>query len=328
MATGLIYDDRFLDHDTGPRHPERPDRLRAIVDKLKAAHLWHALLPLPVEPVDLRWVHAIHSPQYVDRLRLACERGDNYIDDGDCPICPASYHIARLAAGGVVNAVDAVMSGTAQNAFCAVRPPGHHAEHDRAMGFCLLANVAIAANYAVAHHGLSRVAIVDFDVHHGNGTQHLLEHRRDVLFISLHEHPSYQYPGTGFGWEKGNGAGEGFTINIALDPGSGDDAYRAAMNAHVLPALNAFRPELLLLSAGFDAAATDPLGHQQVTAEGFAWMTRQLKNVADKHCAGRVVSVLEGGYDLPALAEAVALHVGILMHPVGDDGMMAMKAGF
>jgi len=328
MATGLIYDDRFLDHDTGPGHPERPDRLRAIVKRLKATHQWDALVHLPVDPINLRWVHAVHDAAYIDRLHRACETGANFIDDNDCPICPASYAIARLAAGGVLNAVDAVMDGRVTNAFCAVRPPGHHAERDRAMGFCLLANVAIAANYAAAHHGLQRIAVVDFDVHHGNGTQHLLEHRSDVLFISLHEHPAYQYPGTGYGSEQGTGAGKGFTLNLPLDPGSDDDAYRSAFNTHVLPALDEFKPELLLISAGFDAAEADPLGHQNVSAVGFAWMTRKLKSVADTHAAGRLVSVLEGGYDLVSLAEAVAVHIGVLTQPVGDDDMMAMKAGF
>lgn len=327
MPTGLIYSDRFLEHDTGVRHPERPDRLRAIVDRLKAQHLWNELVHLPFGPADRAWIERLHDPRYVERVFAACAAGEAHIDAADSAICPASGEVAQLAVGGVLAAVDAVMAGKVNNAFCAVRPPGHHAERDRSMGFCLFNNVAIAAEYLIAHHGLERVAVVDFDVHHGNGTQHLFEHRRDVLVVSLHEHPRYLYPGTGFVHEQGAGAGEGYTLNLPLDPRTGDDAYRHAMVFKVTPRLERFQPQCLLVSAGFDAAHDDPLAHMEVTAEGFAWITRHLKAQAQRLCGGRLVSVLEGGYNLRSLAEAVSLHVQALLGDPDHDDMMAMKAG-
>lgn len=331
MSTGLVYDDRFLAHLTGPTHPERPDRLRAVMERLRSSHLWDMLSHVPAQPAGLRDVLAVHDRGYVNRLRLACESGESYIDSPECPIVPESFDIAMLAAGGAIVGVDAVMAGTSHggvhNAFCALRPPGHHAERDRAMGFCLLNNVAIAAQHAIDSHKLQRVAVVDFDVHHANGTQHIFESRPDVLVISLHEHPQHLYPGSGYSYEKGTDAGEGRTINLPLDPGWGDREYRMAFLQTVLPALDKFRPELLLVSAGFDASSFDPLAHMKVTVEGFSWMTRQLKMAAERHCHGRLVSVLEGGYDLRSLSECVLAHVGVLVQPEGHDDLMAMKAG-
>ena len=327
MATGFIHSDRFLDHVTSPGHPERPDRLRSIVRKLQVCHLWDRLEHLPFGPADLRWIKAVHPGGYVDHVKEACESGLPCLDAGDTSICPASYDVAVLGVGGILSAVDAVMSGRVQNAFCAVRPPGHHAEPNRAMGFCLFSNVAIAAEYLIKHHGLQRVAIVDFDVHHGNGTQAVFYSRSDVLFISLHEHPSYQYPGTGFPRETGEGPGLGYTLNVAFPSGAGDEHYRAEIKSMVLPALHKFRPEALILSAGFDASAEDPLGRIELSPSMFAWMTRQFKAVAEEHAGGRLISCLEGGYDLQSLAECVALHVGSLLQPEGQDELMAMKAG-
>ena len=327
MHTGLIYSPKFLEHDTGPRHPERPQRLTAIVDKLKAAHLWDGLTHLPFSPADIKWVAALHAPEYIRRVEAACLAGERHIDVADSAICALSYDIARLGIGGVLAACDAVMAGKVVNAFCAVRPPGHHAEHDVSMGFCLFNNVAIAANYLIAHHKLARVAIVDFDVHHGNGTQHLFEHRNDILFISIHEHPRQQYPGTGYEHETGKHEGEGHTLNIPLQSGSGDDEYRHAFRTAIIPALEKFDPEFLLISAGFDACVDDPLCGMHVTPECFRWMTAQLKNVAETHCKNRLVSLLEGGYNLQRLAECVALHVGTLMQDTAQDHLMAMKSG-
>ncbi len=196
------------------------------------------------------------------------------------------------------------------------------------MGFCLFNNIAIAAEYLIAQHGYERIAIVDFDVHHGNGTQHLFEDRADVLFVSLHEHPTHLYPGTGFVHERGTGAGEGHTVNIPLDPHADDERLRYVVREHVLPRVRDYGPQFLLVSAGFDAAADDQLAHLNITPQGFEWMTRQLKEAAESCCEGRMVSVLEGGYDLRVLAESVALHVGVLMEEAGHDGMMGMKAGF
>ncbi|MBI1335941.1 MAG: histone deacetylase [Phycisphaera sp.] len=327
MRTGLVYDDRFLDHDTGPQHPERSDRLRAIVERLKRDHHWDRCLRLPVEPALVTSIQAVHDATYIEHVRATCEQGGAYVDVQDSAVCPVSFEVARLAVGGVIGAVDAVMAGLCDNAFCAVRPPGHHAERDRSMGFCLFNNVAVAAQHLISQHRLGKVAIVDFDVHHGNGTQHIFEARPDVLFISLHEHPSYLYPGTGFSWEAGQDRGEGFTINIPFDPHAGDEAYRHAFKHKVIPALDAFGPDFVLISAGFDAACDDPLAHMQLSTLGFAWMTRQLKELAERVCSGRLVSVLEGGYDLRSLAECVSAHVAVLLEEDGHDGLMGMKAG-
>jgi acetoin utilization deacetylase AcuC-like enzyme len=327
MSTGLIYDPKFLEHDTGPHHPERPDRLRAIVDRLKAHHQWDRFVHLPFKPATVADVTRLHDAGYVERLRQACERGETYIDVADSAIGPHSFDIGLLAVGGAFAAVDAVMAGRVTNAFGAVRPPGHHAERDRSMGFCLFNNIALAAERLLSKHGLERVAIVDFDVHHGNGTQHLFEHTQQVLFISLHEHPVYLYPGTGFGYETGKDTGQGYTLNVTLEPGSGDEAFRSEFLRKVLPAIDRYEPQFVLISAGFDASADDPLAHLKATPDGFAWMTRQLKQCAEMHCQGRLVSLLEGGYDLRSLSECVSRHVDVLLADAGHDDLMAMKAG-
>jgi acetoin utilization deacetylase AcuC-like enzyme len=327
MSTAIVFDPLMLEHVTGPSHPERPARLAAIIERLKAAHLWDALVALPSKRAGDDDITLVHAPGYARRVKALIDAGQTHVDEHDCSVSEKSFDAALLAAGAGIAAVDAVMDGRVTNAFCAVRPPGHHAEFDHAMGFCLFGNIAIAAAHLIARRGLSRVAIVDFDVHHGNGTQHLLEGRADVLFISLHEHPSHQYPGTGFAWEIGTGAGKGFTINLPVQPGDGDDVYRSLITSRVLPALREYKPEFLLLSSGFDASEHDPLGHVKLTADCFLWMTRQLKRAAEELCGGRLVSMLEGGYDLRALSEAVALHVGALLEPSDHDGMLARKAG-
>ncbi|MCC7144943.1 MAG: histone deacetylase [Phycisphaeraceae bacterium] len=327
MSTALVYSDRFFEHQTGPGHPEQPARLKAIVEQLRRDRLWDQLHHLTFQAADEKWPAAVHDAAYLRRVRESCAAGRPFVDVMDSAICPRSYEIALLAVGGVLAAVDAVMAQQADNAFCAVRPPGHHCEFDRSMGFCLLNNVAVAAEYLIQHHHLERVAIVDFDVHHGNGTQHLFEQRPDVLFISLHEHPSYLYPGTGFAWEHGQGDGEGATLNLPLPPRSGDDDYRAAFVRKVIPALERFSPQFLLVSAGFDAAEQDPLAHMKVSDAGFAWMGRRLKEAAEELCAGKIVSVLEGGYNLQKLAVGVARYVAVMLQPPGQDPLMALKAG-
>lgn len=311
--TGLVYDDCFLEHDTGQGHPERPDRLRAIVTALKEANIWSRLNPIPFEPANLETIRRVHDQSYIDRLKAACESGMPFIDVGDSTICPASYDIALRAAGGILAAVDHVIAGHSQNTVCLIRPPGHHAERDRSMGFCLFNNVAVAAEHLIHHHRLDRVAIMDFDVHHGNGTQHSFEERNDILFVSTHEDPAHLYPGTGYKIETGKGMGEGFTLNIAMTPGGGDDEYQRVFEDQVLPRLNDFQPQFLLISAGFDAADQDPLAHMQMTPDGFTWIARELKQIAAKHCNGRYVATLEGGYDLQRLSESVVAMVEIMM---------------
>lgn len=306
MATGLIFDERFLEHDTGPSHPERPQRLAAIRDALIERGLWDRLTPLAFTPAGDESLLRIHTQGYIDRLTDACEHSRRFIDSADSAICPESEAIARLAAGGLIAAVDAVMAGDVRNALCLVRPPGHHAERDRSMGFCLYNNVAVAAEHWVHAHGLKRVAIVDFDVHHGNGTQHSFDERADVLFISLHQSPRTLYPGTGFEHEQGIGDGTGYTLNVPMLPGGDDQAYREAFTEKVLPKLDAYQPQAMLVSAGFDAADADPLANMRVTPAGFKWMAEELLAVAEKHCDRRFVATLEGGYDLGRLGEGVA----------------------
>ncbi len=309
MPTALIYDERFLEHKTGTGHPERPDRLRAMMRGLEDAGFLDRLTRPAFAPAERSYLQRLHQPEYVQRCFDQCRNNEPFIDTPDSAVCPASAETAQLAAGGVWEATRQVMAGEVDNAFCAVRPPGHHAEARESMGFCLFANVALAADYLTREVGLERVAIIDFDVHHGNGTQHLLEDRSDVFFISLHEDPAVQYPGTGYAHETGTGDGEGYTLNIPLASGSGDDAYQHAFKSQVLPRLQDYRPEFLLISAGFDAAVEDPLGGMNVTTEGFARMSQQLVEVAQDYCGGRLVSVLEGGYDLDALTRGVVAHI-------------------
>jgi len=314
MATGFVYDPRYHDHDTGRGHPERPKRLSAIVQRLKDDGLWDRVRHLgPIEPAEQRWIETVHDRSYIARLKAVCQSGRPFIDAMDSAVCKASYDVALLAVGGVLLAVDAVMAGEVRNAFCAVRPPGHHCERDRSMGFCLLNNVAIAAEYLIQQHGLQRVAIVDTDVHHGNGTQHAFEDRADVLYVSVHEDPAYLFPGTGFAEETGVGAGDGFTLNIPLAPYADDGAYQSAFEQRVLPAIDRFEPQFVLVSVGYDMGEHDLLSHQQMTLAGLGWMTRQLKAAAERHCGGRLVSVLEGGYDLQTLGMGVAQDVAVML---------------
>lgn len=313
-ATALMYSHRFLEHDTGPHHPERPERLRAIHERLQKRGILARTVGIDARPVDLQLLARVHAPEYIARLREACEQRARAIDTPDCPICPRSYEIALLAAGGMVAAVDAVLAGQARNAFCLVRPPGHHAEHDSAMGFCFFNNIAIAAERARSAPGVQRVFILDWDVHHGNGTQHHFESDPDVFFCSIHQHPATLFPGTGYAAERGTGEGEGFTLNVPMAPGCGDDEYRAAFEDQILPAMKAFRPEFILISVGFDAHGADPLANICLTVETFAWMTRKTMEVARACCDGHIVSVLEGGYNLEALAACSEAHVECLMN--------------
>ncbi len=312
MSTGLAYHEDFLKHQTGRQHPERPARLLAILEGLEQSGLAKRLVRLHVQPVESEWILAIHSPEYVRRLRAACRDGLPYVDTPDCQVCRDSYAVALSAAGAATAAVDAVMARQVRRAFCAVRPPGHHAEEDAAMGFCLLNNIAIAANYARRRHGVRRVLIFDWDVHHGNGTQHAFEADADVFFCSIHQDPRTLYPGTGYGTERGIGPGAGTTLNLPMPAGSGDDDYRRVLQTQFLPAAEAFQPELVLLSAGFDAYVDDPLASIRLTDEGFVWMGRMICELADRFSSGRLISILEGGYNLDVLRRCVPQHVAIL----------------
>jgi len=312
MAVGWIYHDDFLKHDTGPGHPERPRRLQAIVAAFEKAGLDRELVRIEPRACEPRSLYRIHTPGHVQRIEALCRQAPALADSGDTPVSRESYATALLATGGVLTAVEAIMSGRATRIFCTHRPPGHHAERDRAMGFCLFNHVAVAADYLTHAHHLQRVAVVDFDVHHGNGTQHSFEERADVLFISIHQDPRTLYPGTGFTHEIGRGPGEGFTLNVPMPPGSVDDDYRRAFDEKILPRLEEYRPQALLISAGFDAMAEDPLAAVELTEHAFDWMTRRLAELAERHCDGRILSVLEGGYDLAALGRSAVAHVAAL----------------
>lgn len=311
--TGYVFDERYLRHHPGAWHVERADRLRAIQARLASSGLLAEVTCLEPKAAPLAWLEKLHAPEYLARFQRACEKGLPLVDTGDCGICPESFEVARLAVGGVMAAADAVMAGLVHNAFCAVRPPGHHAERSRAMGFCFFNNVAVGARYLQEQHGLKRLAIVDWDVHHGNGTQHLFEADPTVLYISLHQDPATCYPGTGRRTETGQGPGAGATLNLPFPPHSKDEDYLRVLETNVLPALTAFGPECLMISAGFDAHRDDPLARMDLTDAGYAAMGAKLGGWARDNCQGRIISVLEGGYNLAVLADCVSDHIRMLL---------------
>jgi acetoin utilization deacetylase AcuC-like enzyme len=309
--TGLIYDPRYLDHDMGAGHPESPQRLRAIMQRLEQSGVAAALARIEPRKAEDEWVTLVHQPKYVAFLNQQAPAQGRLSLDADTSMSPGSLAAAYLAAGAALAGVDAIMAGRVQHVFCAVRPPGHHAEADRAMGFCFFNNVAIAARYAQKRYGLRRVLIVDWDVHHGNGTQHSFDEDPSVLFFTTHQYP--HYPGTGRATERGTGAGEGFTINVPMEAGEGDDEYRTVFQKVLVPAADAFKPELVIISAGFDAHRDDPLASMGLTETGYADLTAIVSGIAVRHCGGRLLSSLEGGYDLKALSMSVERHIRVLM---------------
>ncbi|MFQ5602899.1 MAG: histone deacetylase [bacterium] len=304
--TGIVFSEEFLNHKTGEGHPERPERLRYLGQHLQQTGLLSELVRIPTNMAEIHSIANIHPMAYIEQVRAACQSGLHHLD-ADTVVCQASFETALLAAGSVLNACDAVMNGEVDNVFCAVRPPGHHAEPNRAMGFCMFNNVAITARYLQKEFPIQKVAIVDWDVHHGNGTQNAFYEDASVFYISVHQRPLY--PGTGRAEERGNGAGVGATLNLPQPPGSGDQDYRVVFDQQIIPALQKFEPEFLLISAGFDAHTDDPLANMELTEEGFVEMTTCLKDVAAKCCHGRMVSLLEGGYNLMALARSVEVHL-------------------
>jgi acetoin utilization deacetylase AcuC-like enzyme len=307
MATLLLHHPAFADHRTAPGHPERPDRYRAVAAALSRPQ-FDTLVREEAEPADLAATRYVHSNRYVDALEAARpEDGYVYLDGGDTMMEPSTWQTALRGVGATLQAVDRVLAGDAQNAFVACRPPGHHAETERAMGFCLFNNISIGARHAQRKHGLMRVAIVDFDVHHGNGTQQIFYSDPSVLYASTHQMPLF--PGTGAVRETGVGN----IFNAPLAPGDGGTELRAAFRDRIMPALQAFSPEMIIVSAGFDAHERDPLASLRMTAVDFAWVTRELMASAEKLCDGRLVAVLEGGYDLQGLADSVTAHVGELL---------------
>jgi acetoin utilization deacetylase AcuC-like enzyme len=307
---GLVLDHRFEEHDTGSHHPERPARLVRLRAALEERGLARRCRRIPLERASDEALFRVHDTAYVRAVEKACADGVRMLD-ADTAIGRESAEVARVAAGTTVALCREVARGALRAGFAAVRPPGHHAERDRAMGFCLFNNVAVAAAHLRAEAGVERVLIVDWDVHHGNGTQHAFEEDPSVFYFSVHQFPLY--PGTGGARETGRGAGAGATLNCPLPPGAGDAEFLEALTERLIPAADAFRPGFVLVSAGFDAHAADPLASLEVTTKAFAAATRVVRQVAERHAGGRIVSVLEGGYHLDALEECVSVHVASLL---------------
>jgi len=309
VKTGLVYDPIYLEHDTG-NHVENSQRLVAIMSHLEETGLINQATTLSPRPASAEELEMVHSSEYISYIRSNAEKGGGWLDP-DTVMCPRSYEVALYAAGGVLTAVEAVMKGKVDNAFALVRPPGHHATHNRAMGFCIFNNVAIAAKFALDNFNLNRVLIADFDVHHGNGTQDSFYADPKVLYFSTHQYPFY--PGTGSASETGAGEGKGFTVNFPMAAGWGDEEYLSAFNEVLVPVARRFQPQLVLVSAGFDPHWADSLAMMEVTITGFAQMVRVLKELAIELCQGRLVLTLEGGYNLQVAAASTKATFDILL---------------
>jgi acetoin utilization deacetylase AcuC-like enzyme len=312
--TGFLYDERFFNHVTGPHHPETPERLSAIYSGIKEKGLLEHLTMIEALPAERMWIELVHDKAYVDRFEAACRDGQTTFDSADNQMGPDTFQTALLAVGGVLDTLDRIVADEIDNAFCAVRPPGHHAERDKAMGFCYLNNAAIAAAYLQTKWFLQRVAIIDIDVHHGNGTQHIFEEDDTVFYYSIHQHPSFAYPGTGRAFESGEKRGVGYTCNATVLPGQGDDFYREAISGDLATAMQRFRPEFMIVSVGFDAHVDDDMSDVALSTEGYSWVMRQLVDIGSRVADGNLISILEGGYDLSRLPELAGNHVEILLN--------------
>jgi acetoin utilization deacetylase AcuC-like enzyme len=302
MKTGIVRDERYIDHRPGAFHPESPERLQAIYGMLQKPEMAGRFIDVPVREAKREELLLIHSSDYVDMVERTKGKEHRSLDP-DTSTSPGSYEAALLAVGGLCEAIAMVISGALDNAFALVRPPGHHAERSRAMGFCIFNNVAIGARYAQESHHLKRVLIIDWDLHHGNGTQHSFEEDPSILYFSTHQYPFY--PGSGAFREVGRGSGEGFTVNVPLSAGHGDGEFLGIFERILKPIALEFNPELVLVSAGFDIHGSDPLGGMRLTPGGFAGLTRSIMEIATKCCGGKVVITLEGGYDLTGLRDSV-----------------------
>ncbi len=312
--TGFLYDDRYLLHKTGPYHPEIPERLTAIYEGIEQGGLLDQVVRIQASIPDLKWIHSVHPGDYVQRFEAACRAGKQTFDSPDNQMCRETYETALLAVGGIIETCRQLMEGVLDNAFCAVRPPGHHAEVNRAMGFCYFNNVAIAARYLQKQWGIARVGIVDFDVHHGNGTQHIFDDDPSVFYYSIHQHPTFAYPGTGREFEYGKGSGYGFTKNTPVLPGQGDEDYQRLIERDLYPAFEEFKPEMILTSTGFDGHRDDDMSDIKLSTEFFSWVMRKVLGLAQTYTKGRLVSILEGGYCLKRLPELARNHVDILLN--------------
>jgi len=317
LPTALVWDARYANHDTGRGHPENAERLQAIEAELKRSGLWKELKRIEPRAVEDRWILLAHSEAYLDIVKAAHASGATQLPTGDTPFSAKSLETARLSAGGLLEAIDQVMEKKFRNAFVASRPPGHHATRERGMGFCVFGNVGIAAKYLQEKHGLERILVVDWDVHHGNGTYDILKDDPKVFQFQIHQ--GGIYPGSGAADEVGEAEGKGNTISVPLPAGAGITEFRKAFDEQLLPAMERFKPQFILISAGFDAHEQDRLGGLKLRSEDYATLTRMLMQIADEHGEGRIVSVLEGGYHLEALAESVRLHLQALQQAANKE---------
>jgi acetoin utilization deacetylase AcuC-like enzyme len=330
MKAGLVYDPIYLEHDTGD-HVENSRRLVEAMSYLKETGIREKLISLPARPASLEELKMIHAPEYISYVKSKAQKGGGWLDS-DTVMSTKSYEAALHAVGGVLVAVEAVVQEKVDNAFALVRPPGHHATHDQAMGFCIFNNVAIAARFGLSQFNLNRVLIVDFDVHHGNGTQDAFYAEPEVLYFSTHQYPFY--PGTGGMDETGSGRGEGTTVNFPMAAGWGDEEYLRALNEVLVPVARRFQPQLILVSAGFDAHWADHLAMMKATIAGFAQMTRILKELAAELCQGRLVFTLEGGYNLRVVASSTKATFDVLLgnaeidDPLGKASAATKPGGF
>ena len=311
LPTALATSPVFLEHETGPGHPESPARLAWILAHLGSSGITERVMRVEPHPARREWIERIHEGSYIDRVEAACRSGDPLIDSMDTAISPGSWQAALLAAGAGIGVAEAVLDGRARNGMALVRPPGHHAERSLALGFCLFNNIAVLAKWLQEDRGIGRILIVDWDVHHGNGTQHAFERDPGVFYFSIHQFP--YYPGTGSAGERGYGPGAGTTLNVPAPAGWGDEEYVRTFREILEPAARAFDPNFVLISAGFDAHFRDPLAGMRVTEDGYREMTRVLMRIANAGAGSRLISLLEGGYDRQALPSSVAAHLETLM---------------
>ena len=311
MKTGLYTNPIFLEHDTG-QHPENANRLRAILDKLESDKLMGKFKVEAGRTATSAEIKMLHTEKLISEVETASESGAQTLHTRDCVISAQTYKASLHAVGSVLDAALEVAERRLDNAFCAVRPPGHHAEFDTAMGFCFFNNIALAAEFLSREMGFQRILIIDFDVHHGNGTQHFFEERSDIFFVSMHQDPRTCYPGTGFAKENGRGVGTGYTLNVPVSPGIEDAEYLQIFSTDVKPKLEEYNPDFVLISAGFDAHRDDPLASLNLTESTFKKLSFELKRLAEQTAGGRMLSMLEGGYDLNALSSCVSEHLQIL----------------
>jgi acetoin utilization deacetylase AcuC-like enzyme len=309
MNTAFVYSPIFLNHETGYGHPESGARLTASISHLASRDWFKSLYQVSTAAAPRHWLEQIHTESYLDRAATVCRSGAAFLDSPDVGVSQQSFETALMAAGAPLAIADEILGGAhgINNGFALIRPPGHHAERDLALGFCLLNNVAVLARYLQRKYGLDKLVILDWDVHHGNGTQHTFEEDPSVFYISTHQYP--YYPGTGAYSETGMGRGKGATLNCPLPAHSGDKEYEMAFREKIIPAIHAFKPECIIISAGFDAHQDDPLAQMCLTTDFYGWMTERVVELADYSCDGKIISVLEGGYNLQALPRCIEQHL-------------------